>query len=1029
MSCYFYIALASFHHLEVLDLEDNHFVGNIPSTIKALSSLKVISLAYNNLNGSLDHGLCELKNLQELNLKDNMFTGKLPECFNMLSSLKFLDISSNQFIGTLPPSLIANLTSLEYVDFSHNKFVGSFSFSSFSNLKNLEVVGFISDNDKFEVETEEPRGWNPMFQLKGLALSNCNINMHKGSVVPSFLLQQHRLKKLDMSHNSMEGDIPTWLMKNNTMLEFLSLMNNSFGGVFSKPFYRNPNTRWLDMSGNLMKGAIPKEIQKSLPSITRLNLSGNYLEGPIPSLIGDLSELETLDLSQNRFSGEVPLGLFTNLTRLEVLKLSNNIFHGEVLSGNLSFKLRLSILHLDGNYFSGKIGDLDDKRSILSGPSLLDISNNFFTGSIPGWISNMSYESELVVRNNRLGGQFPCGTNSFTFLDISQNHFSGSIPSCLVSESLKHLHLGSNAFTGSIPNSFCNLTNILTLDIGNNRLFGRIPKFLGELSNIRILLLGKNEFSGNIPKQLCQLTNVSLLDLSSNFLSGSIPGCLQNINRPSYQAFTAVDQFHGTGSGYSYRNPRNSWFSIIDHPYEVSGTQDEVLFTTKTLSYAYKGNVLDIMSGLDLSCNKLIGYIPEELGLLTGIHVLNLSHNKLIGPIPVNFSSLANIESLDLSFNSLSGNIPQELIKLNALAIFNVSYNNLSGRLPEMKAQFSTFNKESYKGNPLLCGLPLENKCTIQSLIIQPTNEERSHEKWYNMDMASFYGSFGSTWFVFILGFIALLCVNPYWKRRWLDFVEECLCELKNLQELNLKDNMFTGKLPECFNMLSSLKFLDISSNQFIGTLPPSLIANLTSLEYVDFSHNKFEGSFSFSSFSNLKNLEVVGFISDNDKFEVETEEPRGWNPMFQLKGLALSNCNINMHKGSVVPSFLLQQHRLKKLDMSHNSMEGDIPTCTFNKESYKGNPLLCGPPLENQCTIQSLMIQPTNEERSHEKWYNMDMASFYGSFGSTWFVFILGFIALLCVNPYWKRRWLDFVEECMYTCYYFLCDLVWKIL
>ncbi|KAJ0794802.1 putative non-specific serine/threonine protein kinase [Helianthus annuus] len=670
-----------------------------------------------------------------------MFTGKLPDCFNMLSSLKFLDISSNQFIGTLPPSLMANLTSLEYVDFSHNKFEGSFSFSSFSNLKNLEVVGFISDNDKFEVETEEPRGWNPMFQLKGLALSNCNINMHKGSVVPSFLLHQHRLKKLDMSHNSMEGDIPTWLMKNNTMLEFLSLTNNSFGGVFSKPFYRNPNTRWLDMSGNLMKGAIPKDIQKFLPSITRLNLSGNYLEGGIPSLIGDLGELEILDLSQNRFSGEVSLGLFTYRNRLEVLKLSNNRFHGEVLSGNLSFGM-LSVLHLDSNYFSGKIGDHDNKMSTFSGPSLLDISNNFFTGSIR-WISNMSFVSELVVRNNRLGGQFPCGTNSFTFLDISQNHFSGPIPSCLVSESLMHLHLGSNAFTGPIPNSFCNLTNILTLDWQQ--------------------------------QILCQLTNASLLDLSGNFLSGSIPGCLQNINRPSYQAFTDVDHFSGASSSYSYRNPRNSWFSMIDHPYEVSGIQDEVLFTTKTLSYAYKGNVLDIMSGLDLSCNKLIGYIPEELGLLTGIHVLNLSHNKLTGPIPVNFSSLANIESLDLSFNSLSGNIPQELIKLNALAIFNVSYNNLSGRLPEMKAQFSTFNKESYKGNPLLCGLPLENKCMIQSLMIQPTNEERSHEKWYNMDMASFYGSFGSTWFVFILGFITLLCVNPYWKRRLLDFVEECM--------------------------------------------------------------------------------------------------------------------------------------------------------------------------------------------------------------------------------------------------------------
>ncbi|KAJ0586669.1 putative leucine-rich repeat domain superfamily [Helianthus annuus] len=63
----------------------------------------------------------------------------------------------------------------------------------------------------------------------------------------------------------------------------------------------------------------------------------------------------------------------------------------------------------------------------------------------------------------------------------------------------------------------------------------------------------------------------------------------------------------------------------------------------------------------------------------------------------------------------------------------------------------------------------------------------------------------------------------------------------------------------------------------------PSLIANLTSLEYIDVSHNKFEGSFSFSSFSNHTKLEVVELTSDNDNFMVETEEPIGWTPMFQL--------------------------------------------------------------------------------------------------------------------------------------------------
>ena len=99
----------------------------------------------------------------------------------------------------------------------------------------------------------------------------------------------------------------------------------------------------------------------------------------------------------------------------------------------------------------------------------------------------------------------------------------------------------------------------------------------------------------------------------------------------------------------------------------------------------------------------------------------------------------------------------------------------------------------------------------------------------------------------------------------------------------------------------------------------------------------------------------------------------------------------------------------------------------TFPKESYEGNPLLCGPPLEKKCTTTSHVTGLLSKE-DDDKWYDIDMGSFYGSSGTTWVVFLLGFVKVLYINPYWRRRWLDLVEEFMYACYYFLDDSVRKL-
>ncbi|KAA8525644.1 hypothetical protein F0562_007474 [Nyssa sinensis] len=193
--------------------------------------------------------------------------------------------------------------------------------------------------------------------------------------------------------------------------------------------------------------------------------------------------------------------------------------------------------------------------------------------------------------------------------------------------------------------------------------------------------------------------------------------------------------------------------------------QLQVEFTTKSNSLLYKGNILNYMSGIDLSCNQLAGEIPLELGNLSDIRALNLSHNNLTGTIPVILSKLKQVESLDLSYNNLNGRIPTQLIELNALAVFSVAHNNLSGALPERKAQFGTFEETSYEGNPFLCGPPLRKSCTkigATSPMRNVSNGEVEEDGFVDMD--AFYITFVVSYIIVLLGIAIVLYINPYWR-------------------------------------------------------------------------------------------------------------------------------------------------------------------------------------------------------------------------------------------------------------------------
>ncbi|KAL3845821.1 hypothetical protein ACJIZ3_003224 [Penstemon smallii] len=759
--------------LEVLDMSDNLYSGQIPSVIWRMTSLKSLSFTKCNITGSLQ-GLCRLRNLVELDLSLNRLSGVIPSCLGSLTSLKFLDLSYNYFVGKIPQTIFQNLKVLEYVSLSGNQLEGPFTFSSLSANSRLEVF-VLQDKDsqkftntnKLKVDTENPPNWVPLFQLKELRLAHCRLNEPTGTI-PSFLENQYKLKYVELSHNNLVGQVPTWLLVNKTNLQSLSLRNNS---LFSPSLPLDTklnltNLELFDVSVNQIHGELPNFIGM-LSGLRALNLSMNYLQGNIPAFIGDMKFLEMLDLSNNNFSGVIPQHLAMGCVSLTYLKLSNNALQGPLLpeKSNLT---SLSYLYLDNNQFSGGLFSHELLNSTrISSIIFLKINDNFITGEIPDWLGDFSYMSSLVLSRNSFHGLIPasfCRLQYLNFLDLSWNRFHGMIPSCM-SRSVKYMHLQGNKFSGTIPHALSGLSSsasrLITLDVRDNELSGKInPDWISSLSSLRILLLKGNNLQGLIPSQICHLKNLTILDLSSNNFTGRIPTCLYQI--PFGSKRLSDDTFHTYSVSYGFGIDHSLEYGKGIHSmsmvYSTTDVEEEIEFMSKYRSESYKGEILYYMSGIDLSQNKLTGSIPNELGDLTGIHTLNLSHNDLTGLIPTSLSNMKEIESLDLSYNKLSGQIPQELTRLNFLSVFSVAFNDLSGRIPNMEAQFRTFEKSSYEGNPLLCGPPLENRCftpgRLQPTTITPEPEDPFRDAFLLGFLVSYFVAFsGVISFLYFIGF------------------------------------------------------------------------------------------------------------------------------------------------------------------------------------------------------------------------------------------------------------------------------------
>ncbi|XP_031097481.1 receptor like protein 22-like [Ipomoea triloba] len=508
---------------------------------------------------------------------------------NVTSPLQYLHLSSNDFEETIPTFLF-QLPNLTMLDLSSNKFNGIVHLTKFKS-QYIDILDFSHNN--LVIETTISTSELPLLpQFGDLNLASCNLRK-----IPDFLKSQSMLWWLDLSNNTISGEIPNWIWGiGNEKLYGLNLSHNRLTHMKEPMEYGS--LTFLDLNSNMLSGQIPRPP----PEAQYLDFSNNNFS-MIPLHIADQIpyHLYFFSMAKNRVSGKISTS-WCRAAYLEVLDLSHNALHATIPSCLVQNNSDLAVVNLRGNHLSGEISLKFQHSCSLE---TLDLSQNLLEGKVPPSLINCTELRILNLGNNKISDTFPCWLNKLSNLHIlvlRSNHFHGSVSCPMLGigvndswPSLQVIDLSSNNFSGHLPTDlFLALKAIL---VERNELNSKadylhftsqgvsiyyqdsvILSLKGQIYTIERILsiftsidFSSNQFEGSIPESVRELKQLYLLNISHNALTGNIPPSLQN---------------------------------------------------------------LKALEALDLSFNNLTGNIPVQIEILTFLEILNVSYNHLVGRIP-----------------------------------------------------------------------------------------------------------------------------------------------------------------------------------------------------------------------------------------------------------------------------------------------------------------------------------------------------------------------------------------------------------
>ncbi|XP_042024419.1 probable LRR receptor-like serine/threonine-protein kinase At1g53440 [Salvia splendens] len=255
-------------HVTHIELKGLNLTASLPVEFVNLTHLQEIDLARNYLNGSIPREFGQLK-VVTLSLLGNRISGRIPNEIGNIATLEELVLENNLLEGNLPENL-GSLSNLKRLLLSANNLNGTIP----------ETFGYLRNLTDFRIDSNTMSG-----------------------KFPEFIGNWTRIERLFMQGTSMEGPIPAAISQ----------------------FKNLTDLRISDVKGTAM----------SFPNLQNMTVMRNLIlrncsiNGTIPPYLGDMTQIDSLDLSFNMLNGEIPVS-FQDLTRMRYMFLSHNLLTGAI---------------------------------------------------------------------------------------------------------------------------------------------------------------------------------------------------------------------------------------------------------------------------------------------------------------------------------------------------------------------------------------------------------------------------------------------------------------------------------------------------------------------------------------------------------------------------------------------------------------------------------------------------------------------------------------------------------------------------